>query len=160
MADSKQPLSETIATTSAESHPPTQPTSDFRNESLGLIEQGIENAKASSHAKGLQDHPGLSIETYVPSIDFVANCKSYLNAEDYATFNAAFAKLLGADGALDETFAEAREACLALLDGRDDLKAQWDQFFGNREIWAKVQELCQQQVQYLGWGEAGRERGK
>jgi hypothetical protein len=154
MADPKQQLSENIDT-SAESHPPTQTARDIRNESLALIEQGIENAKAT-HGKPPQDHPALSLETYAPGIDFVANCKSYLSTEDYAKFSASFATLLGADGAGDEMFGEAREACLALLDGRDDLKGQWDQFFGNREMWAKLRQLRREQRNRLGRSE---ERG-
>jgi hypothetical protein len=145
MAEPKQQLSETIAT-SAESHPPTQPASDFRTESLGLIEQSIENVKATA-GKDLQDHPALSLDTYAPGIGFVADCKSYLNTEDYAKFSASIAKLLGSDGALDETFWHVRETCLALLDGRDDLKEQWDQVYRNREAWAKLQEVRQEQAE-------------
>lgn len=94
----------------------------------------------------LASNPAFSLSTYAPGVDFVAACQEQLDAAGWERFSAAMDRYVG-HGELPPTaggsdiFDEVRTACQALLEGRADLQAQWDEVYGDRETWQRVRDV-------------------
>lgn len=88
---------------------------------------------------------------FTPALQFGAACKEHLDAAGWERFSAAILRYTGqeeppAESSNDGTdvFDEVRTECRALLEGREDLQAQWDEVYGPREKWRMVYDAVQQ----------------
>jgi hypothetical protein len=87
---------------------------------------------------------------FTPGLQFGAACKEHLDAAGWERFNAAILRYTGQKGPPAESsndgtdiFDEVRTECRALLEGRGDLQAQWDEVYGPREKWQMVYDAVQ-----------------
>lgn len=94
---------------------------------------------------------------FTPGLQFGAACKEHLDAAGWERFNAAILRYTGQKGPPAESsndgtdvFDEVRTECLALLEGREDLQAQWDELYGPREKWRTIYDAVQQSKRMVG----------
>ncbi|KAF6806616.1 hypothetical protein CMUS01_14316 [Colletotrichum musicola] len=119
----------------------------LRDEYMRQMQKGIDDmiAKDPELASNLATSPS----TYAPGMDFVAACQEYLDPAGRERFTAAMGRYMGmvepAPGTEEsDIFDEVRKECLALLEGRADLQAKWDEVFGDREAWRKIYDAVRQ----------------
>ncbi|WYZ45844.1 hypothetical protein EsH8_IX_000069 [Colletotrichum jinshuiense] len=114
-----------------------------QDEYMSKMQQSV-NEVLVQHLDSPQIPPSLS--TYTPGVDFVAACQEQLDAAGWERFSAAMGRYVG-HGELPPTagrsniFDEVRAECRALLEGRADLQAQWDEVYGDRETWQRVHDV-------------------
>lgn len=119
----------------------------LQDEYMNMMQQTLAQFK-DKHPE-FASHPGLSLSTHTPGIHFLAACKGHLDAKDYERFSAAMGRYMGQNGPPSsddgsDIFDEVGTECRALLAGREDLQARWDEVYGPRANWQRVNEAIKQ----------------
>jgi hypothetical protein len=97
-----------------------------KEEMIAQIGLGIEEAKNQYP----EETKNLSINMYIPAIDFRIACQERLDTETLQKLDDA----LGEDlllGFKPETFAQVKKECFEILKGHNDLKEQFNQVFAD-----------------------------